>query len=110
MTFSVRRAAMSTTLSPGLRSPDAPGDATLTRSWRSETFAGCILASPLGVDIDALKLKAMQDIYPADVCEFRRELAEQSLASVRDPIRPDVTICDPWTHGIAEWMPRARAS
>ncbi|AKF03048.1 PQQ-binding-like beta-propeller repeat protein [Sandaracinus amylolyticus] len=30
--------------------PPMPGDVTLTRAWQSETFAGCVLASPLEHD------------------------------------------------------------
>jgi hypothetical protein len=58
----------------------------------------------VGVDIDGAKLDVMRGIYPADVCEFRRELAERVIADIDD--LADVLICDPWTQGIPEWMDR----
>lgn len=64
----------------------------------------------VGVDIDGAKLDAMRAIYPADVCEFENQLAEDAGACFLIAAkRFDVVICDPWTQGIPEWMPRLRA-
>lgn len=63
----------------------------------------------VGVDIDGAKLDAMRAIYPADVCEFENQLAEDAGACFLIAAkRFDVVICDPWTQGIASWMTRLR--
>lgn len=61
----------------------------------------------VGVDIDDFKLRAMRDVYPEDVCRYREQLADDYVEwCIANRVLFDVVICDPWTNGIAEWMPR----
>lgn len=62
-----------------------------------------------GVDRDEPKIEVMRALYPEDVCYFTPQCVHGVIAlRLRENVRSDVVICDPWTQDIAKHV-EARA-